>query len=256
MTKILAVAMNTGREAIRNKVLYTIMLFAVLMTCIAAAFGAVSLGDSIKFVKDFSLFSLSLFGVVTTVVLGVNLLNNELQKRTIFNLLSKPVARWHFLLGKYLGLLATLTFMMVLMAAVLLGLVWGLEGGVDWALLPVIAAMVMEIAVLLAVAMFFSSIVVTPALTGLFTVAAFIAGRSTPWLAFFRSEEHPPLLRALIEVVYAALPHLDRFYVADRVISGQQLPPDYYLALLLYTAAYVGVLLLLSAAIFRRREFV
>jgi ABC-type transport system involved in multi-copper enzyme maturation permease subunit len=256
MTRILAVALNTGREAIRNKILYTIMLFAVLMTAIAGAFGSVSLGDSMKFVKDFSLFSLSLFGVVTTVVLGVNLLNNELQKRTIFNLLSKPVARWQFLVGKFVGLLATLTLMMAIMAAVLLGLVWGLEGRLDWTLLPVVAAMVMEIAVLLAVAIFFSSIVVTPSLTGLFTIAAFIAGRSTPWLAYFRSEEHPPLLRFVTDVLYASLPHLDRFYVADRVIAGQPLPAIYYLNLLLYTLAYTSVLLVLSAIIFRRREFV
>jgi ABC-type transport system involved in multi-copper enzyme maturation permease subunit len=236
--------------------LYTIMLFAALLTGIAAAFGSVSIGDSMKFVKDFSLFSVSLFGVVTTVVLGVNLLNNELQKRTIFTLLSKPVARWQFLLGKYLGLLATLAIMMAMMAMALLSLLWGLEGSVDWVLVPVITAMLLEIAILLAVAIFFSTIVVTPALAGLFTVAAFVAGRSTPWLSYFQDGHHPPLLRAFTQLLSLVLPNLDRFYVADQVVSGQSLSSFYYFSLGLYAAAYVGALLVLSAAIFRRREFV
>jgi ABC-type transport system involved in multi-copper enzyme maturation permease subunit len=254
--KVLAIAVNTSREAIRNKVLYSIMLFAALLTGIAAAFGSVSIGDTMKFVKDFSLFSVSLFGVVTTVVLGVSLLSKELEKRTIFNLLSKPVSRWEFLVGKYLGLLATLTIMMGLMAGALFLLVWALEGRIDWALAPVILAMLMELAVLLAVAIFFSSIVVTPALAGLFTIAAFIAGRSSPWLLFFVSDEYPSSLHYLMRLLYVLLPHLDRFYVADRVVAGQAPDSIYYLYAGMYAFGYSSILLLLSVAIFRRREFV
>ncbi len=254
--KVLAIALNTAREAIRNKILYSIMFFAALLTGIAAAFGSVSIGDSIKFVKDFSLFSLSLFGVVTTVILGVNLLNNELQKRTIYNLLSKPVARWQFLLGKYLGLLATLSTMLVSMAVALLAVIGGLEQRIDWSLLPAMGAMLLEVAVLLGVAIFFSSIVVTPALAGLFTVATFIAGRSSGWLVYFQDDRFSPALQTSTRVLYAFLPHLDHFYVADRVIGGQTLPPGYYVDLLLYSIAYIGLLLILSMGIFRRREFV
>ena len=254
--KIVAIAVNTAREAIRNRVLYSIMLFACLLTGIAAAFGSVSIGDTMKFVKDFSLFSISLFGVVATVVLGVNLLSKELEKRTIFNLLSKPVARWQFLIGKFIGMLATLAIMMALMTSAFFLLLWEMEGGVDWSLLPVVGAMMLELSVLLAVAIFFSCIVVTPSLAGLFTVAAFIAGRSAPWLLYFHSDEYPTSLRYTMEAVYTALPHLDRFYVADRVIAGQVLPPAYYMHATLYAGAYVGILLCLSVVIFRRREFV
>ena len=253
--KVLAIALNTCREAVRNKVLYSIFFFACLLTGIGAAFGSVSLGDTIKFVKDFSLLSISLFGVVTTVVLGANLLSKELGKRTIYNILSKPVARWHFLVGKFLGLLATLALMMALMSVVLFCVLWFFEGRIDWPLLPVVGAMLLELAVLLAVAMFFSSIVVTPALAGLFTAATFIAGRSSAWLTYFFSPEYPAVLRYTMHVLYAALPHLDRFCVADQVVSGQSLPPSYYLQLSLHGAAYAGLLLLLSVIIFRRREF-
>jgi len=253
--KVVAIALNTGREAIRNKILYSILLFACLLTGIAAAFGSVSIGDTIKFVKDFSLFSISLFGVITTVVLGVNLLSKELDKRTIYNILSKPVARWQFLLGKFIGLLATVTAMLLLLSGVLFGVLWGLEGRVDWALCPVVGAMLLELAVLLAVAIFFSSIVVTPALAGLFTIATFVAGRSAPMLLYFVNDDQPATVRYAMQALYAVLPHLDRFYVADRVVAGQVLPGAYYVYAFVYAAAYAGCVLTLSVTIFRRREF-
>jgi ABC-type transport system involved in multi-copper enzyme maturation permease subunit len=254
--KVLAIARNTSREVIRNKVLYSIFLFACLFTGISAAFGSASIGDTLKFVKDFSLFSISLFGVVTTVVLGVNLLNKELGKRTIYNILSKPVARWQFLFGKFLGLLVTLTLMMGLLTAAMVMLLWFLEDRIDWQMLPVVAAMVLELGVLLAAAIFFSSIVVTPALAGLFTAATFIAGRSAPMLLYFDSAQQPPALRYGMRTLYLALPHLDRFYVADQVVSGLLLPLSYYAHATAYAAAYAGLLLVLSIIIFQRREFV
>jgi ABC-type transport system involved in multi-copper enzyme maturation permease subunit len=253
--KVLALALNTSREAIRNKVLYSILLFACLLTGISAIFGSASIGNTVKFVKDFSFFSISLFGVVTTVVLGVTLLSKELGKRTIYNILSKPVGRWQFVLGKYCGLLATLLVMMAALSAALFLLLYGLEGHVDWSLLPVVGAMMLELAVLLAVAIFFSSIVVTPALAGLFTAATFVAGRSTSLLTYFFASDQPATVRDLMHVLYAVLPHLGRFYIADRVVSGIALPPAYYLDAVLYAAAYAAGLLALSVLIFQRREF-
>ena len=253
--KVFAIALNTGREAIRNKVLYSILLFACLVTGISAAFGWASIGDTIKFVKDFSLFSISLFGVVTTVVLGVSLLSKELGKRTIYNILSKPVARWQFLVGKFLGLLATLAITMALMTAALLTLLYLLERRIDWELVPVVAVMLLELGILAAVAIFFSSIVVTPTLAGLFTAATFIAGRSTPMLGYLMAPDQPTTLRYLARGLHTALPHLNQFYIADRIAYGVSLPPFYYIDAILYAAAYSVLLLLISVAIFQRREF-
>jgi len=254
--KVFAIALNTCREAIRDKVLYSILLFACVVTAVSAAFGWASIGDTIKFVKDFSLFSISFFGVVTTVVLGVNLLSKELGKRTIYNILSKPVRRWHFLLGKFLGLLATLAVMMALMTVTLLTLLYFLEGRLDLQIVPVIAVMVLELSILSAVAIFFSSIVVTPALAGLFTAATFIAGRSIPMLGYFMTPDQPTTLRYLARGLGTVLPHLNQFYIADHVVYGLSLPLVYYLHATIYAGAYTALLLIVSVAIFRRREFV
>ncbi len=256
MRKILAIAHNTAREAIRNRILYSILFFALLMVGISAIFGAASIGDQVKYMKDFSLFSVSLFGVIIAIVLGVNLLHQELGKKTIFNILSKPVARWQFLVGKFLGLLATLTLVVgVMSAGVVGGFAW-FTGALDWGLVLACGTALLEIMVVIAVALFFSSLVVTPSLAGMFTAATFIAGRSSGYLLYFFGDEHAPSLRALATGLYWALPRLDRFAIADQLVYGQLLAPDALLVLIGYAATYAGVLLLLSTALFSRREFV
>ncbi len=256
MRQIRAIALNTAREAIRNRILYSILFFAVLMVGIAAVFGAASIGDQVKYMKDFSLLSVSLFGVVIAIVLGVNLLHQELGRKTIVNILSKPVARWQFLVGKFLGLFATLTLVVGSMAAGVIGAFAFFTGALDWGLVLAAGIILLEIMIVIAVALFFSSLVVTPSLAGMFTAGTFIAGRSADYLQYFLGEEHAPGLRALAHGLSWTLPRLDRFAVADQLVYGDLLPPEYLAALAGYALAYTGVLLLLSTGLFARREFV
>jgi ABC-type transport system involved in multi-copper enzyme maturation permease subunit len=253
--KVLAIALNTAREAIRNRILYSILFFAFLTVGVAAVFGAVSIGDQMKFVKDFSLMSVSLFSVVIAIVLGVNLLQQELQKRTILNILSKPVARWEFVVGKFLGLFATLALIIAVMSAVLLAFLTVLEGQFDAGLLLACGTALLEIAVIVAVAIFFSSLVVTPSLAGMFTAATFIAGRSSGYLSYFFSDEHATPTRVLAHVLHWILPRLDRFVIANSVVYGEPIEAAYLLALTGYAAAYSAIVLLLSILLFSRREF-
>lgn len=255
MRQIAAIAVNTAREAIRNRILYSILFFAVLMVGIAAVFGAASIGDPLKYMKDFSLMSVSLFGVIIAVVLGVNLLHQELGKKTIVNILSKPVGRWQFLVGKFLGLVGTL---MIVVGAMATGVVvaFGLfTGALDWGLVVAAGAALLEIMIVIAVAVFFSSLVVTPSLAGMFTAATFIAGRSSSYLLYFTGDDHPPIMRTLANALYWALPRLDHYAIADQLVYGQMLPPAYLVTLVAYAGAYTALLLLLSTALFSRREF-
>jgi ABC-type transport system involved in multi-copper enzyme maturation permease subunit len=253
--RALAIALNTAREAIRNKVLYSILLFAVLLVAIAALFGSASIGDQMKFVKDFSLLGISWFGVITTVALGVNLLNKELGKRTIFNILSKPVARWEFVVGKFLGLLATVSVLVLAMSCGLIGFLYLLEPQPHWALLLAAATIVLELMVLIALALLFSAIVVTPTLAGLFTIAAFVSGRSSSYLLTFDSDEYPTVLRHTARALHAIVPHLDRFNISDQVVYGTSFSPWYFLHIVIYATAYSALVLLLAIALFHRREF-
>jgi ABC-type transport system involved in multi-copper enzyme maturation permease subunit len=256
MRQVMALAINTAREAVRNRILYSILFFAVLMVGVAAVFGAASIGDQTKYMKDFSLMSVSLFGVVIAIVLGVNLLHQELVKKTIVNILSKPVARWQFIVGKFLGLFGTLTLVVGAMSLGVVGSFRLFLGHLDWGLVVASFAILLEITIVIAVAIFFSSLVVTPALAGMFTAATFIAGRSASYLLYFLKDEHAPLVQTLAHALYWALPRLDRFTVADQVVYGLSPDPSYLVMLVAYAVAYAGILLLLSIGLFSRREFV
>lgn len=255
MKKVLALALNTTREAIRSRVLYSILAFAVLMVGISAIFGSASIGDQIRYIKDFSLMSISLFGVIIAVVLGVNLLHHELHNKTILNTLSKPLARWQFVLGKFLGLLATLVVVVTGMAVGLAAFLSVLEGAWDWGILVASAASLLEIMIVIAFAVFFSSLVVTPTLAGMFTIGCFIAGRSSQYLDYFLSDDTGAVLRTSASALQALLPRLDHFLLADRLVYGEPVAATTMLFLVGYAASYSAVLLLLAVGLFSRREF-
>src|SRR5262245_3603835 len=155
MKKVWAISLNTAREAIRNKILYSIIFFAFVVIGIAAVLGAASVGDHMKFVKDFSLMSISLFGVVIAIVLGVNLLSKELGKKTIFNILSKPVSRWQFIAGKFGGLLSTLAVIVALMCGALVIALAVLERRMDWGMVLASSTSLLEVMMVIAIALFF-----------------------------------------------------------------------------------------------------
>jgi ABC-type transport system involved in multi-copper enzyme maturation permease subunit len=255
---ITTIALNTFREAVRNKILYSVLLFAALLVGISALFGSVTLGDQIRVVKDFGLFSISFFGAILTIVSGVSLLSKELKQKTVYNILSKPVHRAEFIVGKYLGLTLTVAVLVTIMGAGLLLFAGYMEGKADWRLCQALFFTYLELAVVAAVTIFFSSLVVTPTLTGLFTMATYLAGRSISYLSYFIEEgtSHSPQIAGIVKVFDLVLPDLTRLSVADTITQGLPIDPYHTGAALLYTLAYSTTLLLLAAVIFSKRELV
>jgi ABC-type transport system involved in multi-copper enzyme maturation permease subunit len=254
--KIFAIALTTGREALRNKVLYAIVLFAALVVGVAALFGSASIGNQMKFVKDFSLMAISLFGAVIATVLGAGMLHKELGRRTIFNVLSKPVARWEFLAGKFLGLLATLTAVVAGMSAALVGILAAVEGRVDTGLIAASAMSLLELTIVVGVALCVSAVCVTPTVVGLVTAAAFVAGRSAGYLDFFLRDDTAGALRVVARGLWWIVPHLDWLNVSNHVVYGDPIGAGRLVAAVVYAGAYTGVLFCLSVAAFSRREFI
>jgi ABC-type transport system involved in multi-copper enzyme maturation permease subunit len=182
------------------------------------------------------------------------MLHKELGRKTIYNILSKPVARWEFIIGKFLGLVATLTLVVALMTVALLAIVAAFEGRVDWTLALGAQMTVLELLILVAVALFVSSVVVTPTVAGLVTAAAFVAGRCAGYLEYFGGPDQPLALRGLARTLYWVLPHLDRLNVANQVAYGDPLGAAYVVTVAVYAFAYTGILLLLAILTFSRRE--
>ncbi|MCA9699612.1 MAG: ABC transporter permease, partial [Myxococcales bacterium] len=155
--RIWAIALNTFREAVRNKVLAILVLFAVALMAFSLVLGQLSLHEEVRIIKDLGLAGISLFGVVIALFLGVNLLSKELDRKTVYAIIPKPLHRWEFLLGKYLGLVVTMTALVVLMSLVLAAFLAVQGGGHGVTMVRAEVLIWLELLLLMAVAMLFSS---------------------------------------------------------------------------------------------------
>lgn len=260
-TKVWAIALNTFREGIRNKALYSVMFFSCVTVLVATIFGSVSVGSLPKIVKDFGLFSLSFFGAILSMVAGVSLLNKELNRKTIYNILSKPISRWQFVVGKYIGLTMTVSLQVLLMGCFLLFFAWTIEGVLDPLLFQGMLFALLEIVMVCAIATFFSTIVVTTTLTALYTCSFYIAGRSVACLDFFIPRQDDVayssayLSKAMASFLYYMLPDFNAFNISDRIVYGEAIGLGQIFAAFVYSTSYSVALLCLAAVVFERREF-
>jgi ABC-type transport system involved in multi-copper enzyme maturation permease subunit len=263
MTRIWGVALNTFREAIRNKVLYGVIAAVVGANLFGLVLGSMSLNEGARIARDIGLAGVSLFGSVTAIVLGVSLLYTEIQKRTIHVMLAKPVARWEFVAGKYIGMALTLTLLTLAFGAAMLAVVVGTAGveGVSGAIGKALLLGWMEVLVVAAIAVFFSSFS-TPYLSGLFTFAVFFIGRVTPDLAYAAARAKEEWIRAIAAVALRMVPDLHLYAVSGSEVAGKPVSVhtsfvgwDYVGWSALHGAGWIGLLLVAAMIVFSRRDF-
>lgn len=255
-TKILSIAIATYRESIRNKIMYSVFFFAAGLLGISALFGTVTMGDHLKVIKDFGLFSLSFFTVTYAVIAGASLLHKELAQKTIYNILGKAVYRYQFVIGKYFGMLLTVLVMLIIMSIALVAFTFLFEGSFDWYLLFACLMIFFQLIIVCALAIFFSSIVVTPLLSGAFTFGLFLAGRSSGYIMYYiEKEELGAGVEQLLSAVYYLLPHLDAFEITPQVVYDLPVPGSLFVWGFFYSLGYAAVLLILATFFFSRREF-
>lgn len=255
MRKLFAIALNTFREAVRNKILVSIVLFALVMVGVSALFGSVSIGDQVKVIKDFGLFSLSFFGALASILGGLNLLNNELKRKTVYNILSKPVSRWQFVVGKFLGLSLTTSVLVTLMGLSLIAFTTIMEGKIDYLIFQALMFALLECIIISAITVFFSCMVVTTTLTGFFSFGFYLGGRSIKYLQFFiTSEETPVLLKKFIMFLDSILPELSMYNIADSVVDGFAPSIEHLTAATSYCIFYSLAAITLACLIFKHRE--
>ncbi|MDD2943056.1 MAG: ABC transporter permease subunit [bacterium] len=253
---IFLIALNTFRAAIRNRLLYSVLFFTVLLIAVSALFGSVSIGSQINIIIDFGLFSLSFFGAVAATIIGVGLLEVEIKYKTIYNILSKPVERYEFVAGKWLGALMTVYSLMTLMGIIIIAFASIFSGSVDTNLFPALLLSMLEVTVVTSVTVFFSSVVITTTLAGLFTFGFYLAGRSVNYLEYFLSSDSSPLIRQFTGLLSWILPDLTLFDVTSTVVNGQPISFSYLIFCATYAACYSLAALILSCVIFNRRELV
>ncbi len=259
--KFLPLAMNTLRESIRDKLLYVILFFALMMIGSGVVLSSLSLNQQTKIVMDLGLSSISIFGLILTVFVGTSMVSKEVDKKTIYLLLSKPLRRRDFILGKFLGLSLTLFVIFSAMALCFYG-VLAYHKGFDIAalmpLLPGTAATLLliyvEILLLIAAAIFFSTFA-TPVMSAMFTLAVYLIGHASNDILAFAKANQGNGLQRLLEILFMVLPDLERLNLKNTFLLEGALNSDILFASLGYGALYTLSLLLLSMFIFEGREF-
>mgnify|MGYP006283924895 CR=1 FL=1 len=252
--KILAIARNTFREAVRDRVFALVGAFGLVLMVSSIVLSPLSVGAQQKLVADIGLSGISIFAVLVVLFVGSGLVHKELDKRTIMTLLSKPVSRLEYLLGKYVGLLFTIVTMMALMAA-LFGLALLATGTqFEWVYLLSIGLTFCEMVLVTAIVIFFSSFT-GPLLTGLFTMGIFISGRTlSDVLEFAHVTENPTVART-VEILRNVVPNLDLFDIRSAAVHGLPIDPGHIAWAVAYMALYSVGLVVAAEFVFRRREF-
>jgi len=253
--KIRAIAFNTFREAIRDRILYLILFFAVVCIGFSRLLALLTVGDRVKIIKDVGLASLSLFGALMAIMIGTGLVYKEIEKKTIYTLLSKPIHRFQFLLGKFFGLVLTLFIMLLLMSIIFLGLVFFHTFKVEWQLLIAILFIFLELCLITSVALLFSCFS-TPILSSLFTLAFYLIGHTAWGLEILIQKIKSGFGKALAQALYHFLPDLENFNFKTEIVHNLPIPPKIFLYSILYGVFYTLFVLILALLIFRKRDFI
>ena len=255
--RTIAIARNAFREAVRDRVLYNLIVFALLLIGSAIFIGELSAGQELKIVVDLGLSAMLLFGVFIAIFVGVGLVYKEIERRTLYAILSKPIGRGEFLVGKYLGLNLTLLINVILMGiGVTLALIY-VRHGWDSSLLliwPAILLIFLELMIITAVALVFSSFS-SPALSALLTFFVFVIGHFSGDLLGQSNSAGSAPARWMFAGLYYLLPNLSHYNVITGVAHGILPAPRTTAVSVVYTMVYVAALLSLAALIFRRRNF-
>ena len=267
MRAISWVAVNVFKESVRDRVPYNLAFFAVLLIASSYLLGQLTAGQDVKIIKDLGLAATTLFGLFIAIFIGIGLVSKEVERRSIYSLLAKPISRPQFIIGKYAGLVLTLAVnvavMTVALYAVLAYLTYSATPqvrsawdapGTDPRLLAAIGLIFIQLMIITAIALFFSTFS-TPILAAALTFGLFIVGHFNADLKNFdRIVESRPAVW-LARGIYHVLPDFSAFDVKTEVVHGLPVAAGYVATTAAYGLAYISALLVVSVLIFARRDF-
>ena len=257
MTRVASIALHTFKESVRERVLYSLIIFALLLIGAAILFGMISVGIEQIILVNLGLSSISVFGLLMAIFLGIGLVSKEIERQTIYSILSKPVSRAEFIIGKYFGLMLTLAVNSAIMTAgFYLALFYEkrhLERG-DLAALGAVYFILLQLALVVGLALLFSC-VSTPILSAVFTVCLYVSGNLLRDIRWFGQESQSPILDRATQVIYFALPNFGDFNVISSTAHGQRIPGYVLASNSLYALLYVTVLISAAILVFEEREF-
>jgi ABC-type transport system involved in multi-copper enzyme maturation permease subunit len=257
MGRIVTIALGAFKESVRERVLYNLIVFAFLMIGAAILLGSISVGMEQFILVNLGLGAISVFGLLTAIFIGIGLVSKEIDRRTIYNILAKPVTRAEFILGKYAGLILTLFVNTAIMTAGFYVALAIQEKGLalhDSSLLIAVYFILLQLAIVVGVAIFFSCIS-TPILSAVFTFCLFVIGNFLSDIRGFGQESGSRVLEKMTAVLYYLLPNFGDFNVINQAAHGVRISGLFITANTCYALLYIAVLLSGAVLIFGEREF-
>jgi len=253
--RIWHISINTFREAVRDRVLYNLVLFALLLLAVTPMVGKVSIGIERIVLVNLGLAAITTFGVLIAIFIGIGLVSKEIDKRTLYTVLSRPVRRWEFILGKYVGLVGTLVVNTGLMTVALLAALFYVDRSfthADLILLASLVLIILEFCIVVAIALLFSSFT-TPAFSALFAFSLFVVGSFADDLrTFARSAEG--FTRWIGLSLSYLIPNFAELNTASSAAHGVPLSHSLYLWDVAYAITYSVAALAAAMLLFERRD--
>lgn len=254
---VLAIALNTLREAVRNKVFGSLMFFASLMLFFSLVLAQMSLHQEVRLVLNVTFFASTIFTMILSVYSSVTLLHTEFERRTIYTILTKPIRRWQFLLGKYIGVLALVVIILVVMGILSALILWTQDASLTSTFVYAYAALFLQMTIVAALAQCLATFS-SPLLSGFATVALFIGGHLFSQIKLVQQllvERGAGALAQALSGVRVLLPNLESLNLSTELTYTIAVPSSYLAGALWYTSSYVLVVLCLGMIIFSRKDF-
>lgn len=248
-----ALALNTFREAVRDRVLYSILFFAAGVILLSLLLQEVTIGDQAKVVRSIGQGSIDLFGSIIAIFLGVSLVWKELDRRTVYTLLSKPLARATFLVGKYLGLLLTLLVEVSILLAVYTALMVAQQGFPPTIVFVSVGLLLVELALLTAWSTLFSASS-SPTVATAFTLAVFVIGHLADDIWLYGNQADSEAVRTIATVLYWVLPNFELFNIRELAVHERPTPWSRVLPAVAYGISYSAAVLGAASLAFRNKD--
>ena len=261
------IAFAVFRESVRDRVLYNLVGFALLIIGASFLIGQLTAGQDVKIIKDLGLAAIAVFGLFIAIFIGIGLVSKEVERRSVYSLIAKPVRRSELVVGKYLGLVLTIVINIAVMT-----LVWyGVLAYMSWAeseafrqsweapatdprMLIAVYLTVVQLMLVMAIAIFFSTFS-SPMLSAVFAFGLYIAGHFSADLKNFEVAVGDSPVRYVTTALYYVLPNMAMFDVKNAVVHAQPVPGGYVATATVYAGCYVVALVAAAVWIFSRRDF-
>lgn len=254
MRAIAIIALNTFRENVRDKIFYNLLFFAVLLIGGSVLLADLTIMEHHRIIKDMGLAAINLVGVIVAIFVGIGLVSKEIERRTVYTIMARPINRAQFVIGKYVGLVGILLLNVLVMLAMYVTVLWLYRVPIQGAIFQAIQLIFVELLLVTAMALLFSTFS-SSTLSAVMTIGLYIVGHLTADLKEVATNSHSVAMKAIGHAVYYICPNLEMLNIKGQAAMGIAVTPSYELTATAYGLLYVGLLLTSACVIFQQRDF-